>query len=401
VDGVSRLLDQKICRRDFFTPPFTPCRQCSASCPLSAVGFPEEEGFGLLQEEVISRGNCSGCGACVALCPEKVLEIDERPVLRGECTNCGYCMALCPRAYLPERELETAVFSTDTDDPLGYRKAQVAARSKVGEILNRCQDGGFVTTLLKHALERGIIDGAIVAGRDLETPGKALPVLATDPEKILVDAGSKYSHSPNLALLRAAEEEGLRSLAVVGLPCHIQGLRNLEKRPIEDVDLGRLVKLSIGLFCMGNFDRGLAHLIEGRCGFPIGEVEKSAIQGKWFIANGRGQRVKIPLPEVLSHKREGCMGCRDFTSRLSDFSVGSVGSPEGYSTVFARTKLAAEILEEIGTLDLIATQALEAGNPGIETIRSLVERKERGAEEVWVLEMMRRGMPALPEWGRG
>ena len=117
------------------------------------------------------------------------------------------------------------------------------------------------------------------------------------------------------------------------------------------------------------------------------------------MVEGPEQTVKIPLAEALSHKRDGCMGCGDFTSRLSDFSVGSAGSPEGYSTVFARTRLAAEVLEGMKALDLITARELEIGSPGIETICSLARKKEQGAEEARVLRIMRRGLPALPRGG--
>lgn len=400
VDGTAHLLNEKMCRRNFLTPPFKPCRHCLKSCPLSAVFFPEYEGFAFLLDRVVSKGDCSGCGLCVAICPEKAVGMDELPELRGECTNCGYCTAQCPRVHLLERELETALFGPYVDGPLGHCEAKVAARSKVGSILDRGQDGGFVTTLLKYALESRIIDGAIVAGVDPADPWRPMPLLATNPDEILAGAGSKYSNSPNLALLRAAEEEGLRSLAVVGLPCHIQGLRKVESQPIEDMDLGRLVKLSIGLFCMSNFEYyGLKNLIEERCDCSIGEVRKCVIKKGFFVVDGPGETIKIPLAETLSHKRDGCMGCEDFTSRLSDFSIGSAGSPEGYSTVFARTRLATEILDGMRALDLVTIRGLEAGSPGIETICSLVRKKEQGAEEARVLRIMRRGLPALPRGG--
>ncbi|MCD6203958.1 MAG: Coenzyme F420 hydrogenase/dehydrogenase, beta subunit C-terminal domain, partial [Methanophagales archaeon] len=43
--------------------------------------------------------------------------------------------------------------------------------------------------------------------------------------------------------------------------------------------------------------------------------------------------------------REGCAFCTDFVSRLADISIGSVGSPDGYSTVIVRSKKGRELLE--------------------------------------------------------
>lgn len=43
---------------------------------------------------------CTGCGACVAICPEQALLMDanSRPQLRPEidCTYCGLCEEACP-----------------------------------------------------------------------------------------------------------------------------------------------------------------------------------------------------------------------------------------------------------------------------------------------------------------
>ncbi|MFC1895440.1 ferredoxin family protein [Thermodesulfobacteriota bacterium] len=48
----------------------------------------------------INREWCKGCGICVAFCPQKVLELDEREkavVVRLEaCNGCGLCELRCP-----------------------------------------------------------------------------------------------------------------------------------------------------------------------------------------------------------------------------------------------------------------------------------------------------------------
>jgi 2-oxoglutarate ferredoxin oxidoreductase subunit delta len=53
-----------------------------------------------LEEHVINRKWCKGCGICVAFCPGNVLEIDEmeKAVARRleDCVCCKLCEMRCP-----------------------------------------------------------------------------------------------------------------------------------------------------------------------------------------------------------------------------------------------------------------------------------------------------------------
>ena len=75
------------------------------------------------------------------------------------------------------------------------------------------------------------------------------------------------------------------------------------------------------------------------------------------------QIFKIPIAETEPFTRKNCHICTDYTSDVSDISVGSVGSPRGYSTVIVRSKKGRQIIEdaiEKGyiTVDEISTQGL-------------------------------------------
>ena len=51
--------------------------------------------------------NCSGCGACVELCPSDIIVLQSGRATvdfnRGECTFCGRCAERCPEAVFPPR----------------------------------------------------------------------------------------------------------------------------------------------------------------------------------------------------------------------------------------------------------------------------------------------------------
>lgn len=366
-EGGGLFLDEKICRKSYSTA----CKVCQDVCPTNAISFSEDFSFSTLDDDVVSKGLCSGCGACIAVCPEDVIEMDEYPVLKGKCTNCGYCIAHCPR-YSQSYLKAFPMMMWDTDI-LGRVKDKWAAKSKVK--IPGAQEGGFVVTLLKYLLDNDLIDAAIIVGKSKNEPWRAEALLATNTEDLYRGAGSKYSNSPVLSKLQEAKDTGLKRIAVVGLPCQIEGLMKLFTSPNEELGYCKILALSIGLFCKGNFlYEGLRRVVEKHV--PINEVEKLDIKGKNLIITAERKTLKAPLAELLRYKREGCKSCLDLTSKFSDFSVGSIGSPGSYSTVFARSALARSILRKMmseGALNLLPIS--EKGIRLIETA-ARIKKKE-------------------------
>ncbi len=355
---------------------------------LSYVWLARDEGFDALELEIVYKDLCSGCGVCSAVCPENVISVEEFPKLTGECTNCGYCLQACPRSFIDRKAYEEKLFGSISDDILGSYILIKAARSKNEKVLSRAQDGGFVTEMLGYMLKNGIIDGAIVASVDDNK--KPLPTIARSLEDIYKSGGTKYANSPNLALLKEAKEKNLR-VALVGLPCQIEGFRKLENYKIEDIDLTSNVVITIAIFCKSNFLLSLYDYIEEKYGVKLKEMKKVDIKGKNFIIKKEsGDVLKIPLKEAYKYRRAGCKVCLDFSSRLSDVSVGSVGSPSGYSTVIVRSEKAKEIFESMEKDGVIETK--EVDDEGLEKIRKLAQLKVKDSKKI----IKRRIKEALP-----
>tara|TARA_B100000945_G_scaffold312023_1_gene306015 strand:- start:1456 stop:1662 length:207 start_codon:yes stop_codon:yes gene_type:complete len=47
---------------------------------------------------VVDEDKCFGCGACIALCPVNVLDLENRVAVvdEGNCTHCEHCISSCP-----------------------------------------------------------------------------------------------------------------------------------------------------------------------------------------------------------------------------------------------------------------------------------------------------------------
>jgi coenzyme F420 hydrogenase subunit beta len=335
-----------------------------------------EEGYKALEHEIIFKDLCCGCGSCEAVCPDGVIEVNEYPELVGKCTDCGYCLMQCPRSYFSREEAEEKLFKEIVDEPLGHIVKKIGVKAKR---LKGVQDGGFVTAALKYALKNGVIDGAIVSGVDKKNKWRPVARLVTSEREVGSTSGTRYSNSPSLAALKEAREKGLKNLAVVGLPCQIEAVRKLENYPIEDVDLAGRIKFTISIFCSSNFtyDGLMEGLVAKKYKVKIPRIDKMDIKGKNVLVFSGKKRVEIPLVEAYEVKREACKVCTDFSGRLADFAAGSVGSPDGYTAVFARNRKASKLLNEMLKSGIFNTVELKDGKPGLDTARYLQNKKEK------------------------
>ena len=308
---------------------------------------------------------CCYCGACIAICPVSALDLgEEGPVLnREKCTNCGLCTKICPTLNVAEAlKAESIVLESYT------------ARSTKSDVLEVCQDGGVVTSLLLTALERKMIDAAIVTTSKPSEPLKPIPVIAEDSETIIKSAGSKYSLSPLLHLLRRAIST-YRRLAVVGLPCHIRALWLMKSTGLRKYT--DPVKLTIGLFCMNNYPySGIVNALRTHIGVEPDDVTRIDIKRGMFIVRlKQGYEKSIKVSVLKKYATYSCRSCPDLTSWMADLSVGSIGSEDGWSTVLVRTNVGRELIKYAIDTGIIVVKKLD--KEGLEAINKLSERKKR------------------------
>src|SRR5690242_11412916 len=148
--------------------------------------------FKEMMNEVVAYGSCCECGSCVLVCPHNVIDyVDGKPKQVAKATaafdycgisegiGCDVCAQVCPR--LNPREFELADLLYGADQPyvgaFGVHRRIVAARTRASDVMERAQDGGVVTTMLRWAFEQGIIDGAAVSVADPERPALPMPKL--------------------------------------------------------------------------------------------------------------------------------------------------------------------------------------------------------------------------------
>jgi coenzyme F420 hydrogenase subunit beta len=291
-----------------------------------------------LKSEVWDTGKCSGCGACVAVCPADAISFDEggmviSPRSNGYCkqatdnVNCGACYAVCPR--IGNQPAET----------LGNYLELMTAKATF-EVPYK-QSGGAVTAILANALNEGLIDAVVTVTEDRWTL-KPSSVVITKSEVLVQQAGSRYSWwVPLLAALKfAAVEHKYKRIAVIGVPCAVQAVARMRE---SDNDLlkpyGKSIRLVIGLFCTETFDYDALILGKLKSHYHLEphQIKKLNVKGKLEVLKHDGSTTIVPLAELETCIRKGCHFCTDLTAIFSDISAGAVGSPPGSTTLIVRT----------------------------------------------------------------
>lgn len=344
--------------------------------------------FGHLMSEVIRKGLCVSCGACVAVCPvESIAMTDGTPSLAGLCVACGMCYKNCPQIEFDVGAMEKLVFGrerTEEEAETGVLKACYAVRATDDDTLKKCQDGGAVTAILSQFLADGG-ECAVVAGLEEGEVWSPIPVVAISKEDVLGGAGTKYTPCPALLGIDSAVSEYMKSkIAAVGTPCQMRALTRIKTGDYSDVKITESVDLNIGLFCMETF--GYSSFMEflEKEGVDASKVDKFDIKKGRFIAWQNGEAIfDVELSRVKELVRPCCGMCDDFSAEFSDLSVGNVGSPNGWSTVIVRTDRGEEALRAAEKGGLVEVKPIEEVKPGLKLVIRLSKlKKEESTQRV-------------------
>ena len=347
---------------------------------------PEKPQWAELYTEVVTSGLCTGCAACVVVCPHDVLGYDDtegryKPFHVeadggiADCTHgqrgCTLCTRACPRFRDWEDEANTFLFerSREVEEVSGILGEIFLARATDPELHVAGQDGGLVSALLVYALEHDHIDAALVSSIEGDgTSWKARPAVARTRDEVIAGAGSRYTYSANTLAYAEATEGGAERLALVGMGCQTSAPPMMSARRAGKV--ARRFVLTIGLMCSKTFDDAIFdELFLARYGLAREEILKMNIKGVFQVWMRDGSYHEIPLKEAHEWTREGCKNCPDFAAEHADISTGGIGAFADYTLTVARTEkgkaLIAEMLaagvievkpatEDPGALDLMA-----------------------------------------------
>jgi coenzyme F420 hydrogenase subunit beta len=298
-----------------------------------------------LMREIVDTGKCVGCAACVTICPTDVFDYkDENPVdtRNDACVFCELCADVCPVLRPTDKDLLTLLDFKQPilDEGFGPYCYAVLARAKDPEFLRRGQDGGVTSALLVHALKKGSINGAVLGDVLPDNPQVGIHKLATTAEEILACSGSRYTYSPNTVALTEAMKRDVRPIAVVGVPCQVDGVRQQQYSSIR-LEVAKWyqknINLVIGLFCSEAFTHEHINLMAEHLNVKPIDITNVNVKGKVIITLSDGREEIMPLKDFHPYARPACLYCLDYSADNADIGVGGIGL-SGWTFVAVRTE---------------------------------------------------------------
>lgn len=204
------------------------------------------------------------------------------------------------------------------------------ARTLDESLVEKGESGGAVTSILKCALKSKQIDGVVtVRAKNAGYRFSGIPVLITNPDDLNDTAGSLHCSVPNIVrFLKEYLNGGLsKKLAVVGKPCDIRAIIELQKR--HQVEVDDLVL--IGLNCTGTISPATARKMYTK-EFKINPndvLREDIDDGQLTITLKNGKIISKDLAKLEEKglgRRDNCQRCEINIPTFADMACGKWGT---------------------------------------------------------------------------
>ena len=184
-------------------------------------------------EEIINKRMCTGCTACMNICPKKAISMQEDsegfkyPVIdQDKCINCGLCKKTCP------------VLNTKNNFAIN---SCYAAYSKKEEKKMNSSSGGIFSLIANYILD----NKGIVIGSAFDNKMQLKHISVVNKNGLNKLSGSKYLQSDlNNVFSYIKENIKNKKILFVGTPCQIAGLKAFLKNDYDNL-------MCVDLICHG------------------------------------------------------------------------------------------------------------------------------------------------------
>ena len=338
-------------------------------------------------DEVVEQDLCTGCGSCVAVCPQDAIQMKETvsgllaPAINPAlCNHCELCTKVCPGDHFEEGMIAEGI-----DLFNGPVRNSYLVQHRQRDLLAVAQSGGAVTGLLLHLLESRRIDRALVTLMPQDGSLRPYPLLTRNPETIRKSCGSKYCPVP--LNTRLSEISPTERIAVVGLPCHLHGVAHLCRHLPH---WRRENLLLIGLVCDRILSFHAMDYLIYRAGLHRKDVRSFHFRSKqcsgWpgdvRIVTRDGNSLFLPARKRIECKDlftpQRCRLCFDKMNVLSDITCGDPHGLskdiKGQSAILARTSAGQSAVQSAIQAGVFVSRSISADDL---FVGQMVENKRR------------------------
>ncbi|MGM0509436.1 MAG: Coenzyme F420 hydrogenase/dehydrogenase, beta subunit C-terminal domain, partial [Fusobacteriota bacterium] len=344
---------------------------------------------------------CLGCGACETICPTNAIKIKiennvyQPKVEKDKCIQCKKCINICPGLEINIEEQSKILFdnqnSINNDYVLGRFISNYLGYSTDEKLRYEAASGGIATSILTYLFSENIIDGAIVTKMDENDNKKSKTYIAESIEEIKEAKTSKYCPTHPLSALKDLKKyKQDKKFAFVGLPCHIHGLRKLEKR---EKWLKDKISLSISLFCTHSINYKGTELLLDKLAYGSENINKLQYRGNGWPGSAKieykNKEISINLsdywnpyfaPYFFTPYR--CLSCNDIVGELADISLGDAWlksieekDDQGTSIIITRTNFSEIIIKNMEKNNLIEIKQISK-NKTKKSQEKIINRKK-------------------------
>jgi coenzyme F420 hydrogenase subunit beta len=190
--------------------------------------------------------------------------------------------------------------------------------------------------------------------------------------------GMRMGYAPLLSLLEPAAAQGIRRLAVIGIPCQVYALRALER------ELGFEKIYVIGTPCSDNTSTENFHAFLARLEDDPSRITYLEFRADYHVElrydDGRSRTIpflQLPLSDLPPDFFPlTCRTCVDYTNALSDITVGYMGG-QGQQWLIVRNERGEEILELLK--DEVSLEAPQTAGKRQGPVRGFMQNTLRAA----------------------
>lgn len=380
--------------------------------------------------EGVAPGMCTGCSACINICPRKALSFTADrfgyfvpQIDQDKCDRCGLCHRVCPAVNLPRRQNDRT-------------PALYAFAARDADLLRKSTSGGAFGVMAEHVLSQG---GRVAGCAWKKDWSASLKAAAGEKKPEAYDASAAVSEAPlkpvaahviidnkeDLALLHKSKylqsymgtvfseiaallRQG-RKVLFSGCPCQVAGLRAFLRKDYEGL-------ICIDLLCAYTPSQEFfaRYVKETFPELPAAYEFRNKTAGKWQtyavrVSFDSGRTIAVPNTantyQLAFNRRvmmsPHCIQCRYQTlPRYGDLTIGdfwginrrdpSIDCRQGLSAVLANNRKGKSFLEclpedqirilEEKPLDWLGgngsalTERINRSSPGTQVFYSLINK---------------------------